>query len=572
MKREWNIETPCLNRVAELSSAIGCNPVIASILVNRGFITPEDARAFLNPSLSAIRSPFEIKDIDIAADRIIKAILQKERIQVFGDYDADGVTGTTLLYDFLKYSGADVCFHIPHRISEGYSFKPTHVQAVLRPLNIDLIITVDCGSDSHDAVIEAADAGIDTVITDHHTVKETLPDAVAVVNPKRTDCPSGLSHLAGVGVVFYLLMVLRKKLRDMDFWKDVTEPNLKHACDLVALGTVADVVPLISENRVFTKAGLDIMNNGSRNGIRAIVESAKINKQTLSSEDIAFRIAPRINAAGRIDHAEIAVKLLMADTMTDARKSAVSLNRLNTNRQSVEQTIYDEIVSHIDETPDILAKPAIVLFRQGWHLGVLGIVASKLVSLCQKPVILLTLDGDTGKGSGRSVPGIDLFKALKNCSDSLDAYGGHSLAAGLSIKAKHLRDFTETFETVITELMKETSISPSLSVDRVISFDEITPGLLDELEHLQPFGCGNEEPLFLAENITIASSTEVGRGHKRLVLKSDNGSSDSRFMAMHFNVDPNVDYPNHFNRLVFKLQWNRWNNTRSPQIIIEDFN
>lgn len=571
MKSHWNIIETDPESVSALSSKTGLSKVSAHLLVHRGLKTPDAVQAFLHPSLTALRSPHLMKGMDKAVERIVQGIFTHETILVFGDYDADGITGTTLLHWFLNYVGANVSWYIPHRINEGYSFKPHHVESVLLPRQVNLLVTVDCGSDSVEAVTLAKSHGIDVVITDHHSVPDPAPDAIAIVNPKQPECTSGMEHLAGVGVVFYLLIALRKALREVHFWKTKPEPNLKTLCDLVALGTIADIVPLVAENRILTQTGINLINQSPRTGIKALIDASKINKSQLNTEDIAYKIAPRVNAAGRIDHANLAFDLLSEDRITHARKTASALEKLNSQRQSVEQQMIKEIETHLDEHEHRLSQPALVLHRQGWHLGVLGIVASRLTKRYNKPVVLITLNGDTGKGSGRSIAGVNLYQALSACSHTLAGFGGHAMAGGLEIHVHRLNDFVQSFNRYVADIVPAKPQEPALDIHGPIDLDVITPQLINELELFQPYGSGNPEPLFVSEQIRVLSSTPVGNGHRRLVLRSESGRTDNTIMAMHFNADVPGPYPATFNHLVYKLQWNRWNNTQSPQMIIEDF-
>ena len=571
MKQQWNIPETDREASMDLARNMGLSPVTASLLIQRGFASPDEAHDFLNPSLESLTSPFLMKDMTKAVERIVQAIVEKQKILVFGDYDVDGITGTFLLYDFLKTCGAPVVYHIPHRIREGYSFRPRHVADLLKPRNIQLLITVDCGSDSFQAVTLAGEEGIDVVITDHHTISDTPPGALAIVNPKQTECRSGLDHLAGVGVVFYLVVALRKTLRDRGFWTTIPEPNLKNACDLVALGTIADIVPLVAENRILTRAGIDMINTAPRPGIKALLDVSKVNKNILNAEDIAFRIAPRLNAAGRIDHADLAFRLLASVNDKEAKKLAQTLDSLNTKRQSIEQQMFDEVDAYLEKEKGVSEQPAIILHRQGWHLGVLGIVAAKLCKKHYKPVILIALDGDRGKGSGRSIPGVPLYQALAACSENLKGFGGHSMAAGLEIMTENLNAFRQTFCKYVKKNTAKAALEKQLDIHGQIRFDEIKADLLDELERFEPYGSHNPVPLFIANDISVISSTPVGEKHRRLVLSSSDGQGDTSLMAMHFHTTAETDYPGTFKHLVFRLQWNRWNNSRSIQIIIEDY-
>ncbi|MDP3284205.1 MAG: single-stranded-DNA-specific exonuclease RecJ [Desulfobacterales bacterium] len=570
MKRKWRILNPDKKLAEDISKALNCSPLIASLLVNRGIFSPKDAHDFLNISLDNIRYPFSMKDMDIAVSRIYKAIKYHEKILVFGDYDADGVTSTALLMEFFRHAGADASYYIPHRTKEGYGLQKSHITGIAVPGGINLIITVDCGSSSHEAIKAALDAGIDTVITDHHMVPEKLPEAIAVINPKCSDCASGFYDLAGVGVAFYLIICLRKFLRDMRFWESCPEPNLKNLCDLIALGTVADMVPLTGENRIFTKTGLDLINSGSRIGISALIKESGSNKYPFDSEDIAFRLAPRINALGRIDHAKEAVELLLTDDPGAAGKIARQMNMMNAKRQTIERKILDDILEYIDSNPDALKHQSIVLSNQSWHQGVLGIVASKMVERFHRPVVLFAEKDGLAKGSGRSIPSFNLYEGLKACSKVLEGFGGHSMAAGLSIKTENIGLFKKEFEnTVINMALSEDSL-PFVSIDHELGFNDINPNLIDELESLKPFGAGNPEPVFLARNVTVISSEIVGENHRRMLLSQSPGKEEKIYNAIHFNVDPDSDENNYFEEMAFRLRWNRWNGNKSIQLVIEN--
>ncbi|NNK85055.1 MAG: single-stranded-DNA-specific exonuclease RecJ, partial [Desulfobacterales bacterium] len=311
MKKDWKILQPDAPSVKNLCDSLECDPVTATLLINRKIDTPESALKFLNPSFNDIRSPFSIKDMDIAVRRIYKAIKDSEKILIFGDYDVDGITSTSILFNFLQNTGADTHYYIPHRTKEGYSLQVTHISDYAIPNKFDLIITVDCGASSHEAVKTAQNAGIDVIITDHHIIPVKIPPAYAVVNPKRHDCKVGFDNLAGVGVVFVLIICLRKYLREMHLWQDRPEPNLKNLCDLVALGTLADSVPLVDENRIFTAAGINIIKTGNnRPGIEALLKIGHIKTSYINSEDIAFKLVPRLNASGRMEHGKLSVEIL----------------------------------------------------------------------------------------------------------------------------------------------------------------------------------------------------------------------------------------------------------------------
>lgn len=568
MKRNWQILKPDIKVVDNICKTINCSFFFASILVNRNIVSPKDINEFLDISLDNIRNPFSIKDMEKAVKRIYTAIVNHEKILVFGDYDVDGVTSTAVMMEFFKHTGADVSYYIPHRTKEGYSIQKNHIHEIAVPGKIDLIITVDCGSSSHEAVTAARNAGIDIVITDHHIISETLPEATALVSPKRADCSSGLESLAGVGVAFYLIMSLRKYLRDMNFWDSHPEPNLKNLCDLIALGTVADMVPLIGENRIFAKTGLDLINSGNRIGISALIKAGGSNKYPIDSEDIAFRLAPRINALGRVDHAGDAVELLLTEESETATRIARRMNLMNTSRQTIEKKIYDQIMEYLDNNPDLLQNRSIVISSVGWNEGILGIVASRMVEKFNRPVVLFAEKDDFAKGSARSVPGFNLYEGVMACSGLLDAFGGHSMAAGIRIKIQNIDKFRDEFEKTVRAGMKDSP--PFSEIDCEIRFDDIDEAFTDELESLKPFGAGNPEPIFISRNVKVLSSEFVGGNHRKMVLSQTSGDGEKIINGIQFNTNQYLPEINFFESIIFKLRWNRWNGNKSIQIIIED--
>ena len=570
MKNHWHMIESEPDRVKELSQKLSCHPVTAAVLINRDIHTIQAATDFFSTSLSNIRSPFALKDMDAAVHRIYTAISADEKILIFGDYDVDGVTATVILLNFLRCAGADVSYYIPHRVTEGYSIQPGHISRYARSHKINLIITADCGSGSHQAVAAAKRSGIDMIITDHHTITENIPPALAVINPKRRDCPAGLQHLAGVGVAFFLLVCLRTHLREKGFWHERPEPNLKNYCDLVALGTVADMVPLVEENRVLCKAGLQVIHAGSRPGLSALLEASAIHNDALDADDIAFRLAPRLNAAGRMDHAARAVELLTAKDMDIAGKTAQTLNLLNQKRRQIEQGILADIRRFIDNNSSLRQRCSLVLSGQGWHAGVLGIVASQIVNAYYRPVVLITTRDGMGMGSGRSVGGLDLYDALAACKPYLETFGGHSMAAGLKIREENIADFQKAFESVIRRISQPEDLTPTLKIDSELGFDTISDALVNELETLMPFGSGNPEPLFLTADVAVVSSKIVGKNHRRMTLRQSSGPNRRVFQAIQFNVDSKVINKQNFSQIVFKLRWNRWQDRKTVQLVVED--
>jgi len=571
MKKDWQILQPNIQSVKTLCDILKCHRITATLLVNRKIDTAESALKFLNPSLNNLRSPFSIKDMDTAVRRIYKAIKNAEKILVFGDYDVDGITSTSILLNFLQNAGADVHYYIPHRAKEGYSLQTTHISNYAIPNKINLIITVDCGSGSHHAVKTAQDTGIDVIITDHHIISKRLPEAFAVINPKRRDCTAGFDNLAGVGVVFVLIICLRKYMRDMNFWQDRPEPNLKNICDLVAIGTVADSVPLIDENRIFASAGIQVIKTeNNRPGISALLKICHIENSYINSEDIAFKIAPRLNAPGRMEHGKLSVEILTTESLDDAAQMAKSLNDLNMLRRNIEQNIINDLNAYLAENPGELEKRSLVLSAGDWHEGVLGIVASRLVDNYFRPVVIISTKNGIGKGSARSIPGFDLYEGLSACSDDLVQFGGHSMAAGLKIKLKNIERFKINFDSVVATSIKPSDFTVKHSIDCELCFDDISDNLVDEIESLTPFGNGNPEPLFIARNVEVFSSKIVGKNHRSMLLKQSAGKTPKIFNAIYFNALTDAPLKDNFDRIAFKLRWNRWNGQKKVQIVVEE--
>lgn len=576
METEWVTHKSDLDTVERISRIVGCHPMVATLLTNRGIDTPEAAYTFLYPSMTHLTDPFALKDMQKAVERIHTALIHGEHILIFGDFDADGITATSLLFDFFQHAEADISWYIPHRLKEGFSLKPPHIEMAVER-KCDLLITVDCGSDSHDAVKRAIREDIDVIITDHHEVTTHIPPAFAVINPKRPDCPSGLGHLAGVGVALYLVIALRSHLRKKGFWKEIEEPNLMEYCDLFAIGTIADMVPVKSENRVLSQVGLKVMRSAKRQGIKALTRVSKIDPAVLDSDDISFRIAPRLNAAGRVSHARICVDLLTEKSPSRVEQTAAILDDLNKKRQQVELSIVDEIDKSIQADPGISKRPAIVMHSPHWNPGVIGIAASKIARQYCRPVILISTTKEPATGSCRSINQINIFDALCSCSDFLENFGGHPMAAGLSLKKENIDAFTRCFCEQIQASTTDEAFIKKISIDAHLSIDEITPALAHEVEQLRPFGSSNPEPLFQCSDIEVVSSFMMGSKHRKLVIRQrgsgfDHGKCDGTpptIEALQFNIDPARPTPTRFDRIACRLRMNRFQNKNTPQLIIE---
>ncbi len=570
MQKTWEIQTTDADATARVVSLLGCHPATASILVQRGLDSEKSIQAFLHPSLHHLRPPFGITGMTEAVTRISNALLDTEKILIFGDYDVDGVTATTLLYQFLKAIGADVSFYIPHRVTEGYGLKASHITDIAIPGKIKVLLTVDCGVSSHEAVSLAKDNDIAVIITDHHDIPQKLPDALAVINPKRHDCHSGLENLSGVGLAFYLAVALRKHLRDQGFFQSRKEPNLKKSCDLVALGTVSDMVPLVHENRILTCTGIEILRSANRPGIKALADACGVDHRHIDAQDISFRFGPRINAAGRMDHAEIAARLLRTHRPEKAGQDADLLNKFNSQRQQEEESVLADILARLDKDPSLARKNCMVFASPDWHEGVVGIVAARLTRLYFKPAILISVKKGLGKGSARSIPGIDIRSALTACAHMLHGFGGHPMAAGLQIPADQIEPFWNRLNQVIGQVASPQDFIPKITIDYTLDLSDITTKLLDEVTSLGPFGVQNPEPIFMANNVHVHSSKIVGKGHRRMRLSGSSNKKSKGLWAIQFNADPDSIHVDQFTKIAYCLQWNRWNGNKSIQLLVSD--
>jgi single-stranded-DNA-specific exonuclease len=577
-EKKWKIHPPLREIQELLSSHLGISPLLSQLLASRNITTPEDVEGFLSPSLSNLHSPFLMKDMEKAVERIGKALREGEKIVLYGDYDVDGITGTSLLLLFLKNLGAKVSFFIPERLTHGYGLN-LEVLKGMKEEGAQLIITIDCGSSDVEEVQYAQQQGIDVIITDHHEIPHQVPPAYAIVNPKQRDCGFPFDSLAGVGVVFNLLMALRKTLRDGGFWSGQTEPNLKEYLDLVTLGTIADVVPLVDENRILVKAGLAQLNGGNRTGISALKEVCGLTDTPITTNLIAFRLAPRLNAPGRLSQASQSVMLLTSDDYQEAKRIALHLEHENSQRQLLEMRIFKEACTLIEATPQLGEGKSIVLASSEWHPGVIGICASRLLDLYGKPAVLISCDEKRGmgRGSARSHESFHLFEGLKECEHLLEGYGGHHSAAGLTIALDKIEEFQVCFDSVVSERMSEEEYSPSLEIDAEVTLGEISEQLLKEIAMLEPFGLCNPEPTFSSFLLDSYSTMVVGNGHLKLKVKEENMWYD----AIGFNMaeqflpssqTPSTSLLNGTNRIkiAFIPQFNTWQGVKSIQLKVKD--
>ena len=570
MDKKWHVAHPDPDLVERLITRIGCHPLIARVLVNRKISEVREAEQFLHPRVTDLPSPLDMKDMEVATQRLIRAIRNRENILVFGDYDVDGVTATALLEEFLTYAGARVSSYTPHRRKEGYSLNRRHIRRMPFRKKPDLILTADCGSNSHAAIQEARKAGIDVIVTDHHLMKGEPPPATAIINPQREGPRSDLTVLSGVGVAFCLLISLRKTLREEGFWQQRPEPNLREYCDLVALGTISDMVPLEGPNRILIRTGLEVLKTGHRPGLNELMAVSGVTPEQIEAEDISFRLAPRLNAAGRMAHSKLSVRLIQERDPVRIRRLAKLLERLNSKRRAAEQRTLDQVQSIIESFPALREGKSLVLAHPQWPEGVLGIAASRLVNQYRRPVILITTRDGIGKGSARSIPGFDIYQGLHDCRSLLETFGGHKMAAGLQIKAGNIKRFQEHFEQVVTHYPPSIDVEERLIIDGQLDLNQVSPDMIDALELLKPFGSGNPEPVFCARDVAIISSQVVGKRHLRMVVAHPLAPSRNNLNGIWFHP-PELSMPKqHTVQIAFRLQWNYWNGRKTPQLVIED--
>ena len=511
----WDFRSCDDARAEHLSRALGLDPVVARLLCLRGVHDPEEALRFLTPSLDQLHDPFRLADMAPAVDRILAAIERRERIAIHGDYDVDGITATVILRRALELLGADVEHFVPERIRDGYGLQRVAVER-LHAGGASLVVSVDCGIRGADAARRARELGLDLIITDHHEPGPVLPPALAVINPKRPDCAYPEKELAGVGVALKLVQALCLRTGH--------EGWLPSFVKMAAIGTLADVVPLLGENRVIAKLGLDMLSRGPHKvGLRALLEVAGLAGRTIDSHQVAFMLAPRVNAAGRMSTPDIAMRLLLAvdEAMVgEARALAQQLDEENQRRQLEEQEILAEARRLAETDPDVGAHSVLVVAGEGWHRGVIGVVASKLVDTFHKPAVVLSVAEGLGHGSCRSIPAFDMLGALERCAHLLLRFGGHRLAAGLTLDAARLQEFRHTISAWADQTLEPDDLRPRVRIDGPLPFSAITGKTVDEVGRLEPFGPGNPRPVFHAAGVEIVDGPRrIKDRHLKLAVR-----------------------------------------------------
>jgi single-stranded-DNA-specific exonuclease len=536
--------------------------VLARLLSARGIADVSAAKEFLQPRLSQLVDPSLFADMDKATERIIKAILAKERIGVFGDYDVDGVTSTAILKQFLDGIGASVVTTLPNRMTEGYGLSRAGVDRI-QAMGASILITVDCGILAHEQIDYANSLGLSVIVVDHHHVGETLPNAYAVVNPKRADCKSQADYLCAAGVTFFVCLAVRRSLRAHNYFL-TGEPDMRSLLDLVALATVCDVVPLVSHNRILVKSGLSMIKQGKRVGLSALMDVCGIDKEKISSTNLGFHLGPRINAAGRLEDATVALLLLGTDDEATARGYAQELNETNVSRKALEEETVEQACKRIDQDPQYDNAQGLVLYDESWHPGVVGIVASRIAERYHRPAIVI---GQKGKGSGRSIKGIDLHDMVTKASHSLAGFGGHAHAIGLTLGPLGVEAFRADLLAVIKEHARPEVFTPELLYDDDVSLKDINLALIDELALLDPFGAKNPHVMVRINNCSMRNLRRLNGGHLKGELETDEG-----FLSfIGFRMDIDDEWAKSQLDVVGVLEKNEWQGRVLAQLRLVDY-
>ncbi len=539
MTYRWNYSTLSpdqKNKIDELAKELNLDSVLVELLLNKGIETEEEARKFLYPKLEDLHDPFLLPDMDKAIRRIEKALGNKERILVYGDYDVDGTTAVALVYKFFRGITSNIDYYIPDRYDEGYGISFQGIDYAVKT-GVTLIISLDCGIKAVSKVAYAKEKGIDFIICDHHMPDEELPDAVAVVDAKRIDSIYPYSELSGCGVGFKLVQAFSER---NGYPSSEIEPLL----DLVAVSIASDIVPLTGENRVMIHYGLKQLNSNPSFGLRGIIEICGLHRKKITVNDIVFKIGPRINASGRMMNGKEAVELMLTSDMAAAREKSKHIDKYNEDRRELDKRITDEAIEYIESHLDIENQKSVVLYNETWHKGIVGIVASRLTERYYRPAVVLTKSNGMISGSARSVPGFDIYKAIESCRDILENFGGHTYAAGLTLREENLNEFQDRFNSLSTDKVESRMMSPQITVDAHISFSDITPDLVEGLSLFSPFGPENENPVFLTRGVYDSGNSKlVGKGNRHIKLEVIDETIKTPLQGIAFSLK------DHFNRL-----------------------
>ena len=522
-------------RAALLAKEVAIHPALGSLLVRRGITTPAEARRFFRPQLSELHNPFLMNDMQAAVDRLNDALGRKERILVYGDYDVDGCTAVALVYKFLAQFYSNIDFYIPDRYDEGYGISRKGVDFAAET-GVRLIIVLDCGIKAVDEIAYARSLGIDFIICDHHVPDEVLPPAVAILNPKRSDNTYPFTHLSGCGVGFKFMQAFAEN-------NGISMSCLTSLLDLCAVSIASDLVPITGENRILASHGLRCLNTNPGIGLQAIIEVCGLADRELSMSDIIFKIGPRINASGRMQNGREAVELLVEKDCRTATATAARINLYNEARKDLDKQMTEEAIEQVRQQPDIQTRRSIVIYNEEWHKGVIGIVASRLTEQYYRPAVVLTRSEGMATGSARSVSGFDVYKAVQSCADLLTNFGGHTYAAGLTLKAENVPEFARRFEAYVAEHILKEQTKATLAIDACLDFSDVTFRFYQQLKRFAPFGPGNDRPVFCTHRVfDYGTSKVVGRGQEHIKLELVDNKSNNVMNGIAFGQSSQARY------------------------------
>ncbi len=562
--KTWRLLTSSKN-AENLSRETGISPVKARLLINRGIDTPQDINSFLYSKLSGLIDPMLLKDMEEGAGLIISTIEKQETIAVYGDYDADGLTSTALLVNFFSELGIPVLYYIPDRITEGYSLNIEAINRLAKQ-KVKLIITVDCGISNKKEIEYAQSLGIEVVVTDHHQIPDNFSPVCPVINPNRPDSEFPFRELAGVGVAFFLAAGIRACIRKKGWFRLAAEPDLKQYLDIAALGTIADMVPLVGQNRIIVLAGIEAMKTSRWMGIEAMKKICGLDNQAITSADVAFKLAPRLNAAGRIGDNTTGIKLLVTENYSEAINTSKELNSMNSERQRIESGIIEDIETNLIPGLDLANRKTLLLAKQDWHKGVLGIVASKLLERYHRPTVVLTIRDGIATGSGRSIDGFNLHESMTQLKHLFKKFGGHYHAAGCTLEKENIESFSEGLEDIARNVLRDEDLVPSITVDDRLNLAELTLDSVNDIRSLEPFGSGNPEPVFYSGNLEVTDSWIVGENHLKLRLRQGEATHD----AIGFNLADIQPPQGSIINMVYSPDINKWNSNENVQLRILD--
>ncbi len=551
--------------INKLAVELNINPILAQLLVQRNIFTFDDARRFFRPDMADLHDPFLMADMDKAVDRLTAAVSDNEKILIYGDYDVDGTTSVALVYKFIKKFYSNVGFYIPDRYNEGYGISLNGIDFAYEQ-GYKLVVALDCGIKAVEKIKYANSKQIDFIICDHHNPDAELPDAVAVLDPKRDDCNYPYKHLSGCGVGFKLLQAFSRR-NNMD------ETELMPLLDLVALSIASDIVPITGENRILAFYGLKQINTNPSVGVKSILDVCGLSEKEINITDIVFKVGPRINASGRMKLASEAVELLVSNDTIFTREKSDTINEYNNDRKDLDKNITDEAIGLIASDQSMLLKKSVVVYKPDWHKGVIGIVASRLSEEFYKPAVVLTLSNGLASGSARSVPGFDIYAAIDSCRDLLENFGGHRYAAGLSMKEENVGLFIHRFEEFVSQNITQEQLHPLIDIDAVISFRDITPKFYNVLKQFGPFGPGNMKPVFVTHSVMdYGSSRLVGRDQEHLKLELVDPSSENVMNGIAFGMREFNDHLKSMKPLdiCYTLEENTFNGNTTIQLMIRD--